>query len=457
VSSASIFVVGLGVVLALPLVARGVRRQFDPFEPIVIFALAWGVMFIARPAVMLVHGRLSWFGVDLRPTLPLALFLAFSGGVAFVCGYELGVGRVLAGALPRPREISTRAGVVGALVMIGLAVTAFLVIVWPAGGYRRFTILFAGAASDTADTREVGRLLGAHGSYPLLTMMLLVPAALILLALALRERKAALAAAAALTFAAALAITVPRGARSFVLPLVGGGVTLLYLRRDTRPRFVSVVALAFFSSWVLVNVREPHARAAMASKLAGLVRHPETVFSPVVDGEDAEMAPVLAGALRVVPSRFHYRYGGALIGGLVERPIPRQLWPGKPQPSSTQIASTTWPSLVKDGFKPAFSPLLVFYWDFGVAGVLAGMAVFGIACRTLYEWFLRHRASIAAQMIFSIALWFVVPAVRNDPVDTIVFACFLVLPLVLLERWSSVHWGVRHPDTLTTRPRASQK
>ena len=453
-SSASIFVVGLGVVLALPLVARGVRRQFDPFEPVVIFALAWGVMFIARPAVMLVHGRLSWFGVDLRATLPLALFLAFTGGVAFVCGYELGVGRGLARALPRPREIPTRAGVVGALVMIALAVTAFLVIVWPAGGYRRFTILFAGAASDTPETRELGRLLGAHGSYPLLALMLLVPAALILLALALRERKGGLAAAAVLTFAAALAITVPRGARSFVLPLAGGAVTLLYLHRGARPRLVTVVALtalAFFGSWVLVNVREPHARAAMASKLAGLTRHPETVFSPVVDGEDAEMAPVLAGALRVVPSRFHYRYGGALLGGLVERPIPRQLWPGKPQASSTQVAGATWPSLVKDGFKPAFSPLLVFYWDFGVAGVFLGMAVFGIVCRTLYEWFLANRTNTAAQAIFAISLWLIVGAARDDPVDTIVFSCFLVLPLVLLERCSSLRVSIEGPRATRAR------
>jgi hypothetical protein len=68
----------------------------------------------------------------------------------------------------------------------------------------------------------------------------------------------------------------------------------------------------------------------------------------------------LAGALRVVPSSLEYRYGGALFGSL---------------------------------------------------------------CRTLYEWFLRHRTNLAAQLIFSISLWLVAAGARNDPVETIVFAC----------------------------------
>src|SRR5436189_1824092 len=105
-SSATILVGGIGVVLALPLVVRIVRRTFDPFEPIVIFSLAYAVMFVARPASMLGHGRLNWLGVDIRGTLPLALLHAFVGAVAFVGAYELRVGQALARTLPKPREIT---------------------------------------------------------------------------------------------------------------------------------------------------------------------------------------------------------------------------------------------------------------------------------------------------------------------------------------------------------------
>jgi hypothetical protein len=452
VSAASIFVLGLGVVLVLPLVVRVARRTFDPFEPIVVFAVAYGVMFIARPVSMLAHGRLSYFGVDIRATLPLALLLALTGGVAFVWGYEVRAGRALARVLPAPREISTRAGVVGAACMIGLASIALVVLVWPAGGVRRLTILFHG------QTYEVGQLVSARGSYPFLTAMLVVPAAVLLLALALRDRRRGLIVAAALVVVIALGLMIPLGARTYLLPLVGGCLTLAYVRRGTRPRPGTLVALALvaiIASYALITVREPGRRTHLTAYLRQFEERPGVALTPIIDGEDAEMAPVLAGALRVIPSRLHYRYGGAFFGSLAARPIPRQLWSAKPQPSGRQVVRVTWPELAKSGFSPEFSPLLVFYWDFGLAGVFAGMALFGMACRTLYEWFLRHRTNLAAQTIFAISLWLIVSGARNDPVDTIVIASFLVLPIVLLERCSSLRWPI--VGSTVTRARVSQE
>jgi hypothetical protein len=451
VSPASLFVVGLSVVLVLPLVARAVRRKFDPFEPIVVFALAYGVMFVARPAYMLANGELSYFGVDIRATLPRALLLALSGGVAFVCGYELRAGRAFVPVLFRPREITTRAGVVGAMILITLALIALVVMLWPAGGYRRFTILLDG---QTADMQG---LLDAAGAYVVNATKLVIPAALLLLALAIRDRKRGVVVCAALTFAFALLLMIPLGARTFLLPLAGGFVTFAYVSRGVRPRSLTVVALAIFAlaaSYILTIVRTPPQRAHLGSTLRHLAERPDTLLEFAIHGQDAEMAPVLAAALHAVPSRLHYRYGGAVLGDLVLRPIPRQLWAGKPQPGEERLVGAIWPDLAKR-FNPAFSPLLYFYWDFGIAGVFAGMALFGIACRTLYEWFLRHLESLTAQVIFATSLWLIVSGVRNNPVDTIVLASFVVLPLVLIERFSSLRRPIIRP--LFARARLSQR
>jgi oligosaccharide repeat unit polymerase len=441
-SAASILVAGLGIVLALPLVVRGLRGRFDPFEPIVVFALAYGVMFVARPAEMLLNGDLSYYGVDVRSTISRMLALALVGGVAFVCGYELTAGRALARVLPRPREISTSAGIAGSAIMIALALVALFVMLWPAGGSKRFTILLEGQSWQTM------HLVSAKGSYPLMIAMLVAPAAILLLALGLRERRVGLLVAAAVTAALALVLTVPLGARAFVLPLVGGCVTFLYVRRAARPRIPTVVALvllAFVASYALITVREPARRAHLDYYVKQFADSPWIAFSPVTKGEDANMAPVLAGALRVIPSSLGYRYGGAFFGDLALRPIPRPLWPGKPQPPRLDVVRAVWPDLAKDGFQPQFSPLLVFYWDFGIAGVAAGMALFGVACRTLYEWFLRHRSNLAAQLIFSISLWLVAAGARNDPIETIVFACVLVLPLIVVERLSGFRRAAASP------------
>jgi hypothetical protein len=41
-------------------------------------------------------------------------------------------------------------------------------------------------------------------------------------------------------------------------------------------------------------------------------------------------------------------------------------------------------------------------------------------------------ARVAAQLLFATSLWFVVIAARNDPVDTLVFAAFLVGPVLAI-------------------------
>jgi hypothetical protein len=452
VSASAVLVVGIGLTLAVPLAWRVITRRFDPFEPIFVFALAYGVVFVARPASMLADGDLSAFGVDIRTTLPRALLLALVGGVAFICAYELGAGRALARGAPKPCEITIRAGVVGSVILITLSLSALLVMVWPAGGYRRFTILLDG------QTFEVQELYWRAGSYFFMGAMLIIPAAILLLGLAVRDRRFGLIVGATLTFAFALLLMVPLGARGFLLPLVGGAVTFTYVTHGARPRLATVGLLAMLAlvvSYTLTVVRSPDQRAHLSEAMRHVIERPDTPIQFVLHGEDAAMAPVLAAALHVVPSRLEYRYGGAVFGDLATRPIPRQLWAGKPQPVEEQLVGAIWPRLAKFGFNPAFPPVLFFYWDFGVLGVFAGMALFGIVCRTLYEWFLRHRASVSAQLIFATALWFIVLGVRNSPVDTIVFASFVVLPLVLIERFSSLRRPIIRP--IFARARLSQR
>jgi hypothetical protein len=228
------------------------------------------------------------------------------------------------------------------------------------------------------------------------------------------------------------------GARIFLLPLLGGIVVFVYVHRLKRPSVFALLALtviALFASYAAVIVREPVRRESAGSQFAMLVERPGQVFHLILYRGDAEMAPALAGALTVVPEQLGYRYGGSSIGALFVRPIPRQLWHGKPEPDGERIVEEVWPNLAGN-FAPSYSTLLPFYWDFGIAGVVAGMALFGIGCRALYEWFLRHADSFGAQLIFSASLWFVVLGTRDGPVDTVVFAGIILLPLVLLERLS---------------------
>ena len=423
-SPSTVLVLGLAVVLALPLLWRALARprRFDPFEPIVLFVGAYGTVFVVRPSSMLLGGDLSYAGVDLRETLPLVNLLALCGAVAFLVGYELRPGASLARRLPSPRPVATRPAVAWSLAFVALAALAI-----------------AARASGLAGGSDQLGAASVSSDYVLYVGFLVLPAALCLVALALRQARGRLWLLALLVLAASLAQLVPQGRRIFLLPLLGGILVFVYVYRRKRPSLPALLALVvvgLVASYAAVVVREPERRADAASQFANIVRRPDEVFGLILERGDAEMAPVLAGALTAVPERTGYEWGRITLGGLVARPIPRQLWHEKPRPVSDSIVSVVWPEYVGTTFRPAFTPLLSFYWDFGIAGVIVGMGIFGVACRVLYEWFLGHRGEFAAQLIFAASVWYVVVGVRNDPADTVALASFVVLPLLLVARFS---------------------
>jgi hypothetical protein len=427
----AILIAAIGVVLLLPLGWRLAFSRLDPFEPIVVFALAWGVMFVVRPTAILIRDDTVFFGVDISGTLGRALLLALLGAVAFVVGYESSLGVRVAGrvrALQAPHDPALAvAGAVLVSVLGLLALAAFLV---SAGGADAFRTFFGGRSE------ALNELLGESTTYLWWASLLVVPAALVAFAVALVERRPAFWATALLLFVLALVRLVPVGNRVFLLVLLGAMILLVYLRRRARPRLVSIVVaavLALFVSSALLSFRNAESRRNLDAVAESLVSTPSRVLSPLVKGPDAEMAPALAGALQAVPDRLSHRYGGATIGDLVRRPIPRQLWKSKPDTPGHQVVAAVWPDARKYGrFDPALTPLLYFYWDFGLPGVFAGLALYGLVARSLYEYLRLHAHALGVQLLFAMGLWYLVAAVRQDPVSVFMEGAVAFLPLVVL-------------------------
>jgi hypothetical protein len=419
-------IAAVALVLLLPIAWRIGQRRFDPFEPLVLFTLAWGAMFVARPVSMLVGEERSFVGLDVMPTFRSALLLALVGAAGFVAGYEMRAGRRLAQRLPAPRSVDVRVATVGALVVVGLGLVALMLILPAAEGIDALRALFAGRNANDG-------LLQPSSSYISHASVLLAPAAFVLVGVALRERSPGLAIIAALTLALALARVVPGGARMVLLPLLGGIFVLVYVMRTTRPRaplLAVLVLLALLGSYFTLQLRDPTDDVTLRTGVEQLLHRPQAVLDPVLNGSDAEMVLALSAALTVVPDELGHRWGGATIGNLVTRPVPREIWSRKPRPPGETVVATVWPDL--SGVDPAFSPLLVLYWDFGLVGVVLGMALFGLLARLFYEWFLVHRHAFGAQLLFSTGVWLVVIAARNDPVDTIALGAFLVGPVVAI-------------------------
>jgi hypothetical protein len=440
-------IVAIGAVLAAPLAARVLRRRFDPFEPIVLFALAYGVMFVVRPVAMLAEHHLAWDGpsssTDVSGTFSKMLALALVGAVAFVAAYETSIGCRLVSGWRALGELATPRVVAAALVIGGVGVASFVAfLVSSSDGVTSFSLIFRGRSA------ELSKDVAGTTFYFWYSFFLLVPATLVLVAVGL-ERRRKLLVLAGLAFGALFLLrTVPLGARIAILPLLGGSFVFFYLRRSRRPSVVVLAALALVAllgSAFLSDLRGRDTRGESVAQTVVRATRPHRIVAPLISGPDTEMAPVLAAALSQIPRKLHYTYGHTILGDLVARPIPRALWSDKPQPPRDKLIDSLWPGeRKKAGINPEFSVLLYFFWDFGISGIVVGMALFGIAARALFEYFRSFRHSTAAQLLYSLALWFVVIGLRNGPVDTFVQLVFVVVPAwlaVRLSEWRGVRFA----------------
>jgi hypothetical protein len=443
----TVLVVAIGVVVLTPVAWRVVRGRFDPFEPIVIFAAAYGVMFVLRPAAMIVRDERFFFGtlhtIDVSDTFGAMLFLALFGALAFVIGYELGIGRGTRSKTPRARKpLDEQVAVVLALVVAALALASFLVFLATAGGFDTIQTIVRG------DTGELKKEIKGNSTYLWLAWYALIPSALVLLAVGLRRRSAAVLALAGLVSILLLLRAVPTGTRIMLLPFFGAIFVFLYLRKSSRPRFAFIALLllvALVGSTALRDIRTRETRGeTIAESLKHIVIEPGWVYDPILSGPDTEMAPALAAALSTVPSELSYAYGGTVFGDLVTRPVPRALWPEKPLPPREKLLSTMLPEDYEDGsLNSEFSVLLYFYWDFGFVGVVAGLIVIGISCRWLYEYLLTNEGVLSAQIIYSLSLWLLPIALRDSPTDTLIKIAIIVLPIALILRLSTEPSPVR--------------
>ncbi len=429
--------IGVGIVLVLPIAWRVRQSRFDPFEPVVIFALAWGVMFVVRPIAIVVRDDTNFYGVDIGSTLDTSVLLGLVGAVAFVAGYEAPFGRRLAARAGTPAgAVRPDAALLGAAITSAAGVAALALVLLPGGGLDAVDTFFGGRSAELSELIDGSSIYLWYGS------LVVVPAALIAVAIALSDRRPRVVALAAVLVAVALLRTVPTGNRVFLIVLLGGIVVFAFLRVQRRPGVVALVVglcLALFASQTVLTFRDSETRDSVGSVLRGLVSAPTHALGPLYRGPDAEMAPALAGALIVVPDRLGYRFGGATFGDLLVRPIPRQLWPDKPEPPGHQIAVEVWPvAVATGGFDPAFTPMLSFYWDFAVFGVLLGMAAIGVLARALKEYLAAHIESFAAQLIFAAGLWFLVVALRHDTTLVAVWGLVVFGPLLVVLRLARV-------------------
>lgn len=434
--------IGISGVLAFPIVLRIGQGRFDPFEPLVIFCVAYAVMFVIRPTADIAGDNFLFktaiHTIDVSSAYTEMLYIALIGGIAFIVAYHIPLGKHVALKLTRPAsDFHIDSVVTFASLFAAFGIVLFLLFVIQTSGLHAITTILRGRENSRIDLYRSSTAYFYYGPY------LLIPSSLVLLFVGRHRRNVAITCLGTSLTIILLLQAAPSGNRMMLLPFVGGGIVYIYISKMVRPRMVTLLVFALFGltfSTVLLQERDVENRQGTSPvrTLITVVTHPYEITRPLLGQGDTSMAPGLALTLDMIPEKFGYAYGRATIGDLIIRTIPRALWPEKPLAPREQVVSQVWPDEYAFGsLNPEFSCLFYFYWDFGILGVILGMIAYGILCRVGYEYCMLHIASMPVRIMYSIGLFFVVIGLRDSLADTVTRAVFGVLPVWIIFRLAS--------------------
>ncbi|HEY8491162.1 MAG TPA: O-antigen polymerase [Dehalococcoidia bacterium] len=422
----------IAAVAVLPLLWRAAQRRLDPFEPLLIFSVAWLVLFVARPAAMLLTDAFRFQTYPIRDGFIPMLVMALLGGAGFLLGYALPWGGALGRRLPPlPSAWHADTAVAYALALVGLGTVLFTAFLLQAGGPDLSRSLLEGRG-------DAGPDYAASTGYLYLAIFLSIPAALLIIAsggMTGRLRRGLVALGIAV-LCVSLVQAGPSGTRSWLLPIFGSVFIFWYVRHGRRPAARTLLLLLLMGFFLGINfareARSPEVRREVGlwALLVRSVTRPDDAWDAFILGPDTEMASLLSLEATAVPSRIPFQHGLA-TGHVLVHPVPRTLWPGKPRPGDEILTEELFHRR-RINFAPRqYTPLGNFYMDFGYAGALAGMAPLGVLARLHYAYFLRNAANPAVQALFAATLPFWVVLLRGSVSDTAARLFYVVPPLLL--------------------------
>jgi hypothetical protein len=426
-----------GATLLAPIVYRLATSSFDAFEPLVLFVIAWGAMFVIHPAAMIADNDIFYHSpvrnVDLRSTFAGALLLGLAGAVSFLLAYASPLGRSL-GAVRRspPKEVAWDVLISAALVLAAIGLILFML--YLRSIHVGLLQLFSGR------TRQIHLATSSSSGYLHQGPYLLIPTSVVLITAGRIRRDRVVSLIGWLLAVLLVARGLALGDRMLLLPLVGGLIILWYMRRDRRPRFlafIGFIVVALYVTTLIGQLRNADVRAhtSITATAERLVVNPSDVLATVTKSADAAEIRTLSGAMIYVPSRLPYTYGSSTIGNLMARPIPRSVWPSKPGDPTDPVIQLMLPTEFAAGFSnPAATALLPFYRDAGIFGVIVGMFFYGVIARSIYEYYRAWPSSIYAKLLLALSTPLMATAMRDGFTDTVNRAMLIVAPVWVIYR-----------------------
>jgi len=409
-------------ILATPIIISIIRKKFNPFSPIVIVNLLYFLYFVFAPVNDLLTDNTIFFGHDIAPAISLGFIYVALGLVSIIIGYYLSFGKTVAKSIPSPK-INHKLSIYYA---IALGVFAFILLsFWIRGGgsnWIRYLTFNQLGSSAIAEYDGFGS--SSFRNYLGCTIDWFIASFVILYAFIKRKRKILWC-----FFIAILIIFCTIGFRFRILILVLAPLVYHFLkvkRRNITFRFIVIVIIIIF---LIVSILGAVRGGFRGGEMA---LYPLTFYSAwnAFTSSLAVYQPFLV-MIKTIP-KIHDYYWGSSYTYIFLQPIPRALWPDRPEAPQHVIIRTIFGSNepVKSGV--AFVNIGEFYANFGLAGIILGMFFFGIILRILFEYLRCYPENEWVRILYSITLPFLIQIVsRGYFVQNMVEFTFIIGPVII--------------------------
>jgi oligosaccharide repeat unit polymerase len=135
-----------------------------------------------------------------------------------------------------------------------------------------------------------------------------------------------------------------------------------------------------------------------------------------------------------IPKNMDFLYGDVLLY-IPKYFIPRKIWPDKPYPKELEIIWALTGGRNLGYTAPLFGEL---YINFGIVGVIVGMFIFGVFCRTIYEYWKKKPENITSQLILAITSPYIISLIDRGYIIQHLYIIFnIYIPLIIAFIFSS--------------------
>lgn len=406
------------MVIAVTIAQRVFSGQFIWFEPVNFVFLAMGIGFGFRGIYIALGYYDSPVGIarpeDFDYYVNMASWYGLLGMLVFLLGYSrVAYAEKAASHIPvyRPR---LRRNVLYCVVFFYAAVGLLgLILLIRESGFSLASLALANLSMKRHDLES--------GGYAAATPELLTIAVLLLGIVYFTRKKTFLF---WILFLLACVWPIYSSSRSslFSIWLMVLVAYTFFRRRFPKKVIVTIGLIVILSSSAMVVVRGMHGTSSGTESAEGMA---EKAFRSITDnllgGSSLADVVVFAHILSAVePGHQDLKYGSTYLT-LFARPIPREWWRDKPVNLGNWVAIELYHrphsynergAIQVAGIPPPMVAEL--YWNFHVAGIIAGMFLFGFLCRILYEYIKLNRSIAYTVIIYSLAATYVLKFTMAD-------------------------------------------